>query len=149
MRRPESQVTKPDGCQPDGWEGGGRWEKREKDGVGEGVGGGEINSLEIRAWTKPEGCWVVASVIRSNRSMRAGWAVIQPRRQPGATVFEKVSRRTTRPSVSRGVKDGVRESRKGKPEDGVVTVEREERGGGGRPRDSASRELASGNWRYQ
>jgi len=36
----------------------------------------------------------------------------QPKRQPGATVFEKVSSRTTRPSVSTERYDGTSESRK-------------------------------------
>jgi hypothetical protein len=48
--------------------------------------------------------------------MKAGWPVIQPRRQPGATVLEKVSRRRTRPSVSMLMYEGTRLSRKSKPE---------------------------------
>jgi len=76
-------------------------------------GEGPRTSSETRPCTKPEGCWVVDSAMRWKRSARAGWQVIHPRRQPGATVLEKVSRRTTRPSVSKLVKEGVRESRKG------------------------------------
>jgi len=45
--------------------------------------------------------------------MIAGWAVIHPRRQPGATVLEKVSRRITRPSVSTLRYEGTRLSRNG------------------------------------
>lgn len=65
----------------------------------------------------PDGCCVVVSVMRVRRSTMAGCAVIHPRRQPGAIVLENVSRRTTRPSVSRERYDGVRESRKAYPDD--------------------------------
>ena len=38
-------------------------------------------------------------------------------RQPGAIVFEKVSSRTTRPSISTARYEGTSESKKSKPDD--------------------------------
>jgi hypothetical protein len=73
-----------------------------------------------------------------------GWAVIQPRRQPGATVLEKVSRRMTRPSVSILRKDGVRLSMNGKEEE-VVGWDRGVGWGASWPLDSASAAAAEGN----
>jgi hypothetical protein len=44
----------------------------------------------VRAVTKPEGAWVLASVARVRRSMKRGDVVNQPRREPGHEVLEKV-----------------------------------------------------------
>ena len=78
---------------------------------------GPSSSWATVAWTKPEGCWVEVSVMRSRRSIRRGWAVSQPRRQPGAMVLEKVSSRITRPCESMLSELGTRLSRKALPED--------------------------------
>ena len=75
------------------------------------AGWGPMSSSATIDCTKPEGCWVDVSVILRIRSMIAGWAVIHPKRQPGAMVLEKVSRRITRPSGSKFRYEGTRLSR--------------------------------------
>lgn len=117
-RSPSSQRIQPDICQPSplgvslvGWTEGVLARKRLQEDVAAGVvreeeeeegasGWGPITSSATSDCTNPEGCCVEVSAIRVNLSMSAGWAVIHPRRQPGAMVLEKVSRRTTRPSTS-------------------------------------------------
>ena len=72
-----------------------------------------ISAFATITCTNPDGCCVVASFTRSTRSTISGAAVTQPSRQPGATVFENVSSRTTRPSTSRLRNEGTSESRNG------------------------------------
>lgn len=67
--------------------------------------------VDTKACENPEGEKEEDSVIKRRRVMKAGCAVIQPSRQPGAMDLLKVSRRMTRPAVSSVMKLGVRDSR--------------------------------------
>lgn len=59
----------------------------------------------------PDAACVDDSFARSSRSAKTGLQVVQPSREPGQMVLEKVSMRTTRPWQSRWRYDGTRLAR--------------------------------------